>query len=218
MPEPGHKRKTYGVHSNISYLLISVSAVILFYIGFTHINDPDEFSRNYSRLVIIEGVFAVTGLFFSDMFHLEKLDLYPKKETARPITIITMMVFVSGLLLSEAIQIGSRVTLTISETEIALGIIFSAPAEESFLRGFLLSFTSWLSDRFNVKRYVAFTHVDEKSGLKTTVGMSGFEFVGCFVSAIIFALMHVNYYGNDAMILSLFLMGLVFLYEAMKSG
>lgn len=210
MPEPTKRTERYGVHSKLSYVLISISVVVLLYIGLRHLNDADEFSRNFSRLVLLEAIFATTGLFFSDLFYLKTFTFYPNKRTARPITLITVIIFISSAFLSEVIQVISRVPATISDAEIALGIIFSAPAEESFFRGFFLSFISWGSEQFKLKKYSLFNYTDRKTGVQFILGVNGVEFVGGFVSALMFAMMHVNYYGDNAMIVSLFFMGLLF--------
>jgi len=210
MPEPRKRAERYGIHSKVSYALVSISVVVLLYIGLRHINDADQFSRDFSRLVLLEAMFAISGLFFTDIFYLREFSLYPKKEKARPITLITVIVFISSAFLSEVIQVVSRVPATISNAEIALGIIFSAPAEESFFRGFFLSFISWGSEYFKLKRYTLFTYTDRKNGVVFRFGVNGVELVGGFVSAVMFAMTHINYYGDTAMVMSLFFMGLLF--------
>ena len=210
MGEPKRITRPYGIHSKLSYTITLISVVFLLYIGLTHINDPDQWSRDFSQLVLLEALFAMTGLLFTDMFYIKEFSIFPKKETQRPITIVTMVVVVIGLLTTQIIQVLSKVPYTISEAEIALGIVFSAPAEEAFFRAFFLTFMSFISESFDLKRYTLFKYKERKTGVEVVVGLNGFEFVAAFISAIMFALMHINYYGDNALMLSLFLMGLLF--------
>lgn len=200
MPEKRFfRRDTLSSYSKVSYILTVVAVVVEFYIGFSHINDTDAYSRNFATFAILEGFFALTGLLLIDPLRGQGFDVYPKGRF-RSITSTTLIVFAITFFLSEFIQIIGQVALTIPDVEFALAIIFASPAEESFFRGFMISAFSSISKSFGFKEY----------NLSKKIRFSAFEVIGVIISAVAFMSIHTNYYNSVYMLISIFFSGVVY--------
>lgn len=193
------KYSSFSIHSKVSYILGILTIIVQFYLGFTHINDLDFAGRQFATLNFLEGIFVMVGLFLPDIIRGLGFKLYPK-DNFRPITSITLIVFIFTLGLNFIIQAVSQVALTIRNIEMAFAIIFAAPAEELFFRAFLGE---------------TFTKISKASGLKEIKltkkkSIGHIEIIGIVVSSVLFMFLHINYYGNIRLLMVVFFGGLVY--------
>jgi membrane protease YdiL (CAAX protease family) len=197
------KDLNYGlsIHSKLSYFLTTLTILIQFYLGFTHISDTDPTGRYFSTFCLIEGMFAIGGLFLPDLIRGYRLGLYPKDRFKR-ISTITIFVFIVSLVLNMLIQAIIKVPLTIRDIEMALAIVFAAPAEEMFFRAIFIETFSKTSEKLDLGSIVISKKKNRKIG--------HLEIVGLFVSSIAFALLHVNYYDDIRLMSIVFLGGLIY--------
>jgi len=193
------KNKNISINSKISYILGILTIIVQFYLGFTHIGDSDPASRQFVTLNFMEGTFVIIGLFLPDIIRGLKPSLYPKNNF-RPITFMTFIVLITTLTLNMLIQTISQVALSIRNVEMAFAILFSAPAEELFFRAFLGETFAKLSRSSGLK--------DIQITKKRSIGH--IEIMGFIMSAILFTLLHVNYYGDIRLLFVVFFGGLIY--------
>jgi len=187
-------------HTKVSFYIGILASVILLYIGIRHLNDPIEFDRNFGIKAALEGLFALIGLHAIDMVRGKKLSLYPKQFA--PFRLNTLM---RGMIIFACvglIQILMQyVPLKIKAGEMALAIVFAAPAEEIFFRGVLISLAIQLGKILGKDRA-------RHSGSRLS-RMNPFVIAGIILSAMAFMSIHVNYYGYPTLMLTVFASGLV---------
>jgi membrane protease YdiL (CAAX protease family) len=167
---------------------------IQFYLGMMHVNDADAFGRNFGILALWEASFAFVGILLTDVVRghgfppQQFRDLDPKTLEKTLITFIIIAVVQLAIFF---------IPLTISDYEMAMGIVFAAPAEELFFRAFLMSI-------FIRVGYDSQNKIDLFGKKK----ISYVEIAGIIISSVAFMFLHVNYYGNISAMLTVFFGGI----------
>lgn len=197
----------YSVHSKLSYFLLLLAMVIQFFIGFRHIGDADPIGRQFGTLTIVEGIFAMFGLFLIDPINSLGLRVKPKPETYRKVGMYSLLSLTVALILNMLIQVVSKTTLTIRDEEMALAIIFCAPAEEAFFRGFLMTLFMKGDQEFSK----GFKDIP-KVKLSRKKELSMFIIFAILIDAMMFALLHVNYYDQLDLMFIVFFGGAVYAF------
>ncbi len=184
-----------SVHSKLGFSLGLISIIILFYIGFPYIFEADRFYIQNGIIAIFESVFAFIGLFFTDILICEKIQFRKKLKDDHIYSLICAIYLF--LILGIIQKILGGFSFAISDTEIDLLIILSAPAEELFLRGFILS----IFIRFNKNSKFKAKFSEKKQ-------LSILPVIGIILSSILFVRIHVFDYSNISFLLQLFLGGI----------
>lgn len=195
-----------SIHSKLSYFLGLLTIVIQFYLGFSHITDVDYAGQYFGTMSIIEGIFCLVGMFLPDILKFKRFDLYPG-DRFRPLTSKTALVFMICLSLNIIIQIIIQIPLTIRDIEMALAIVFAAPAEELFFRAFLIGIFDRISDEVEEDKLSRKTGI---SALSIILSGTVFGIFSWFFTSTLFALFHVNYYNDIRLMLIVFLGGMVY--------
>lgn len=189
-------RNRESIHTKISYYAGILAFIGQFIIGIPHLFDSNINDQIFGRLCLLEGSMALIGIFFIDLVRGNGIQLKP--DNFRKNNPLTFMRFVIIFVIMIGIQfITQFIPLTIRSYERALAIIFCGVSEELFFRGFLISLFIRMGKNSNVK----FRITKKKE-------ISIIEIMGILVSAVLFALIHANYYNNLAMLISVFVAGL----------
>lgn len=197
----------YSVHSKISYFLGLLTIVIQLYLGLSHVGDLDQVGRTFGTLSIIEAIFCSIGMFLPDILRRGRdAQIYPKYDF-RPLSTYTALTFMLALALNITVQVIIQIPLTIRDIEMALAIVFAAPAEELFFRAFLINVFDRVSEEVKEEK------VAKRTGIKSIgILLSGTAF-GLFswiFTSLLFALFHVNYYGDVRLMLIVFVGGFIY--------
>lgn len=193
--ESDQKYWTESVHTVLSYWFGVLAVGIQFSLGFLHL---DSF---FGQMCLVEGVLGLSGVLFLDLLHGKK-SIYPKPfKKVHPNT-FTRFVITFGVI--ALIQLLFQIVPLITSTEMALGIVFCAVCEEYFFRGLLMEpcFRVGMKskDKFTVWKYSPEKKKPDKE-------MSYIELGSIVLSALIFALFHVNYYTQPRLVLMVFVGG-----------
>lgn len=165
-----------SVHTKLSYSLAVLAFSIQFFIGIRHLG------TQFGQLVLFESLFALSGILFLDLIHGKK-SIYPKRFKPISPNLFFRFGIIFGII--AVIQfIFYYVPITIRDAEVALAIVFAGVSEEFFFRGILLEpfFRAGVSD--------------EKIKLWKDKKIAYVEIFGILFSGLLFAIFHVNYYGN----------------------
>lgn len=187
---------TESVHTILSYWFCVIAVGIEFALGFLHL---DSF---FGQMCVAEGFLGLSGLLFLDLLHGKK-SIYPKPfKKVHPNTFYRFVITFGVIAL---IQFLFLIVPLITSTEMALGIVFCAVCEEYFFRGILMEpcFRVGMKskDKFTVWKYSPEKKKPDKE-------MSYIELGGIVLSAVIFALFHVNYYSQPRLLLMVFAGGI----------
>jgi len=189
-------RDKESVHTNIGYYLGLVAILVQFIVGIPYLFSNSSFDQSFGEKAILEGFFAIIGLFFTDIFLGSKLRFKPKnfKRIHGDMFLRTGIVLACLVIAQTLTQF---VPMTVRDESMALAIIFCGICEELFFRGFIMTFF------INMEK-------DSKSRITITkkTSISNIEIVGIILSSIGFAVMHTNYYNNPQLIFAIFLSGL----------
>lgn len=180
------------------FYIILIAGVILLIIGVRHINDKDSFGALWGRLCLMEAGFAFVGLIGVITINAvvnEEFSIIPKFKKFDLQTILRTF-FLFGIIYLVQI-IFQVVPLTIESLEMGIGIVSAGPAEESLFRGFIL---------------LLFIEMGKKKPEYKPI----FDIIGCVLSSSIFAMIHVNYYGNIANMGIIFVSGLFYSFFILK--
>jgi membrane protease YdiL (CAAX protease family) len=165
------------------------------YLGIMHINDADVYGRNFAILALVEAGFAFFGIMLTDIVRGHSFPPRQFRELHEDTFQRTMITFFLIAVVQVAIFF---IPLTVRDYEIAMGMIFAAPAEELFFRGLLMSIA------------IRIGHNDEnKISLGKNKKISYTEIIGIVVSSTAFMLLHVNYYNNIGAMTTVFFGGIV---------
>lgn len=185
-----------SIHSNLGFIIGLVSIIIIFYIGFPYIFEVEEFDRNNGIFAIFESAFLFIGLFFTDIIRGEGT-IFKKKLKEDHINSLIFAIFLF-FLLGLIHGLFDRFNLIISNTEIDILIILSAPAEELFFRGFIISI--FLSINKIIEPKSKFL----KNGYSSILPV-----IGIIISSIFFARLHVFQYDNISFLFAVFIVGII---------
>lgn len=185
-----------SVHTQLSYWLLVMATGVELILGLIHIDEL------FGQMCLVEALFGLSGLLFLDLLHGRKT-IYPKK--FKPIHKNTFFRFGVTFGVIVLIQYLFQIVPLITSTEMALGIVFCAPVEEYFFRGIIMELTFRIGekskDKFTVWKYSPKKKKPDKE-------MSYIELGGILLSAVMFATLHINYYGDARLIGMVFVGGL----------
>ena len=190
-------RKKESEFTKLAWYLIIFSIMIEIGLGLTYIFEIDEYKNNFGTITLIEGVMALMGLLLLDVIYGKPFQFKPDSRNFKKPefdTLLRTIVILAGIML---IQVIFFLPLTIRDYEIALAITFAAPAEEVFFRGFLISIFIVMADKGDFKKYP----ITKKKEI------APIEILGIIISSMMFALLHINYYGNNRLMLAVFASG-----------
>lgn len=184
-----------SIFSKIAFWLIISAIGIQLYLGLRHVGDSDVAGSTFGTMCLIEALIGGVGLFFTDIIRDNR---FPPKNY-RKITLNTIIISFATFIVIAIVQLVIfAVPLTIRDEEMAFAIAFAAPVEEVFFRAFILSI------------FVRFGYDDEEKIKIPILGVvSIIEILGFGFSAIAFAALHVNYYGDFRLLLVVFIGGII---------
>lgn len=185
-----------SIHSKLGFILGFISLIIIFYIGYPSVFEVDNFYRHSGILAMFECTFAFIGLFFTDILRCERIQFRKKLKDDHIISLFFAIVLFSILGLIQTLL--GRFNFAISDTEIDILIILSAPAEELFFRGFIISI--FLSFNKNTKPKSKFLKKEQLSILPV---------IGIIISSIFFARLHVFRYDDMSFLFAAFIGGMI---------
>lgn len=172
--------------TRIVFVLSLFAIVVLFFIGVRHLD-------TYGRINILEGLFALSGIFMIDFIRTNDFALpYQNYKPFKPISVLlhTSIMLFSVVLIQFVVL---RVPFVIDKVELALSIVFVSVAEELFFRGVIISGFKKMGEFFEPKSRI------------TIMGI-----VGIVVSSVFFALIHQNYYDDPNMFIGVLVGGFAF--------
>ena len=193
--------------------MVVIAIIIQLFIGIPHLNDVDPVGARFGTLTVLEATLGLLGLFFIDPIRSLGFRLRPKKDEWQPIDMYSGYTLMVAFPLNILLQLIVVIPLTIRDYEMALAIVFAAPCEEVFFRGVLMSLFmrgDQIWDKLpkvkvlNQKRdeYGKILHQEKYISILTASGI--------FISSLIFALFHVNYYDDWRLMAMVFLGGVVY--------
>lgn len=200
MPNP-RRKKDYdlynpqlSIHTRITYIAGMVCIGVLLYLGFRHIGDSDAAGQRFGFVTLLEGGFALIALLLTDTIRDHGLFPRPFRSLHEKFLKRVLIIF-AGIAAIQFIFI--MIPLTARDLEIGLAIVFASVAEELFFRAFFISIA------------VRFGHDDRnKIDLPQKKRISFIEIGIVILSSIAFALIHVNYYSDMSLMLTVFFGGL----------
>ena len=183
-------------HTRLGYILVLFAGIVELYLGISYLSTGAEADIQFGQLTLLEGIFALVSLVAIDPIMGKGFSLYPKKfkqlnltKTAYRTLILLFVMIVIQILF----QI---IPLTVRDIDKALAIAFAGPAEEAFFRGFLMSVFIAIGQNMPKIEF------GERA-------ISFLEITGMAVSGGLFALLHVNYYGDISLMLTVFTAGII---------
>lgn len=152
-----------------------------------HWNDIDDFGQRWGRFALFMSVLGWIGFFSINMFSTGGITLKPafKPINASETAILTFAIFFANVGYQLVL---SRLGFSISPYEQIAYNLFAPAIEEQFFRGFLIDLIS---------------NVDSKNS-----GIGKFSAV--FISSLLFAAIHQNYWNDLMRLLAVFGGGLIF--------
>lgn len=181
--------------TRIDFAMSIIAVVVLFVIGVRHID-------TYGRINILEGLFALSGIFLIDFIRTNDFVLpYQNYKPFKPVPVLlhtTIMLF--SVVFIQFVVL--RVPFVIDKVELALSIVFASVGEELFFRGVLISgfkkIGNFLQTPFQIKI------------LNFRLRFSILGIIGIIVSSVFFAVIHTNYYDDPRMLLGVLIGGFAF--------
>ncbi len=183
--------------TKVAFYLGYLSALVLFIIGLRHLGDVAEFDRRFGIRATLEGLFAFAGIYLVDLVKGKQFRIIPKRFTPITPKTLTRGILIFGVLALIQIVL-MQIPLRIRSGEMAIAIVFAAPAEELFFRGVILSVIIELG---KITKHTS-------HGPKL-LRITPIELAGLVLSALAFMSIHINYYGNLQYMLIVFISGLI---------
>lgn len=213
------KNKQRTIFTKYIWYLAILTIVVLLIIGLPYINSVYSDEQDFFIKTISEALMTLSALLLIDFIVYNRFYLKLRHREFRNVDSNTGIRSVLILFVVVIIQIVSQmVPLTARNIDIALAIIFAAPAEELFFRALIISvfskFGKNMDPLISIRIYYP---MDDKEGLKRSwkdgkeVFYRDFSFVdaiGILISAAAFAFIHTNYYYSPNLLLAIFLGGL----------
>ena len=180
--------------TKIAFVLSIFAVMVQLYIGLRHINDIDIYSQQWARICILEAFFGIVGLLAIDLIMGTYTGIIPKNFKR----IDSNLLFHTGVALASIllIQVVCQATLTIEDYEKGMAILFCSVCEELFFRGVLM---------FIFIKVGSYTKKIKVYGKKE---ISPITIMGIVFQAYFFAAMHINYYNNIPVLVSMFFSGI----------
>lgn len=176
----------------VSKIFSLVAFLVTVYFAVKYIPSSDQFAREFGYLNMMESIFALVGLIFINSVEYGQLNLTETKSFNTQSAIRALII----LFILVIVQLTTKVPLRVKTIEVAVSITAAAVCEELFFRGVLIG------------------AVDNFDGFKYSISLFGkelhlIEIIGILVVAVLFMLIHQNYYGEFKLLLTVFLSGLV---------
>lgn len=188
-------------YTRLVYFIIIIAIVVEMYLGFTYINSDIPADATFGYITMIEAVMGLIGFLVMDLLRTGKFEVYPSRFKESTDTLYIKVGIT--ILLLEAVQIVAGMFLTVRDYEKAAAIIFAAPMEEVFFRGFIMTIFIIASKNLPKKYKLSFKVGKEKKDL------SFIDVTGILFSSILFMMLHVNYYGNYVFLIGALVSGIV---------
>lgn len=176
--------------SSVTRILVFLSSSWFIYLIISHANiEADREWVNYSFYMLFFNIIGFTTLpFIQGTYDKKEFNIsafFEKKALSLSSALKALIIGFSLIL----IQFITKFALTITDWEHAAYVVAASISEEMFFRIFLLSIFSKQVFR---KNYSIFLPI-----------------IGIIIQSIAFTVMHVNYYDNPAMLVSVFIGGVV---------
>lgn len=192
----------YSEHTKVGWGLGILSTFFGVYLGLTYLLPGED--MYFAIITIVEGLFALAGLLCIDLFYGKKLQFKPKHfKPPEPATLL-QTVYILGTLAVFQILI-MQIPLTVRDWHRALAIMFAGPSEELFFRGLLLTpFIIWGKNdtKFKIKNPFGGKN-------KYWLEISPSEIGGIVLSSIAFMILHINYYGDTVLMITVLGSGVI---------
>lgn len=188
-------------HTSLGWYLGILAVFFEIYIGLTYILSPED--QYFAIMTIAEGGFALAGLLFIDAIYGKRIQFKPDHFKKPEGATFLRMIYILGTL--TVLQILMQFPLTVREWHRALAIVFAGPAEELFFRGLLLT-PFIIMGRNDVKLRIK-NPIKGKN--KYLLEITPTEIAGIILSSMVFMVLHINYYGNITLLITVFLSGVV---------
>ena len=191
----------YSEHTRLGWGLGILAIFFGLGIGLTYVFSSDKYDQTFGILTIMEGGFALTGLLLIDVINGKQLQIKPDYFKPPETSTLKRTIFILGAL--SILQIIMQFPLSVRDWHRALAIMFAGPAEELFFRGLMLS------------PFVRLGKNDTKLKIKNLFGggyileVSPTELLGIFISSMAFMMLHINYYGDKKLLVTVFLSGVI---------
>lgn len=182
-----------SVNTRISYITILLAIIFQFFLTFKYIGSKNPEEQFFGTITLIYVIVAMVGLFLTDPLRGHPVKIKPHFQKSNPSTFIRAVIIFVVIVLIQTILM--KAPLTIRDSERALAIVFAAPAEEAFFRGFLITLFTAIRTG---KKYKL------PGNRKITIT----EIIGIIISSLSFAYLHTNYYNNLNFMLIVFISGL----------
>lgn len=195
------KVSKYSVHTRLGWGLGVLSIFFGVGIGLTYLLPAED--RTFGIITVIEGVFALVGLVFIDVIYGKKAHLKPDFFKPSETATIIRMIYTLGVLSLFQIAI-MRMPLTVRTWHRALAIMFAGPSEELFFRGLLLApfiLYSRNTTKLKIKNPI-------QKG-KYLLEITPLELGGITFSSFAFMMLHINYYGDRLLLITVFGCGII---------
>lgn len=176
------KLKQQPNHTRISYMLSILAIVIFMYLSLKYGRETGDLG-NWGKFSYLQAGFAIIG--FVGYQFITQESLLPK--IYRQLDIDTILYSVLTLVAILFVQLVAQVLITITGFEQIAFTLGAAIAEELYFRAFLISAICYALKNTKIEKPVAI-----------------------IISASAFAAAHVNYYGNFAVLISVFVSGIVY--------
>jgi len=171
-----------SVHTLFSYWSCVLAIGIELFLGLRHLDEL------FGQLCIMEALFGLSGILLLDPIHGKK-KLYPEVfKKIHPDSLFRFAVIFGIIAL---IQFVFQIIPLITSTEMALAIAFCPVCEEYFFRGIMME-PFFKAGRDAPK--------DERIKLWKDREITYWEIFGILFSGLLFAIFHINYYGNPNLI------------------
>lgn len=181
--------------TRIAFYMGCLAVGIQLFLGFRHINDPDLYGQQFAQICLLEATFGIVGLLSIDLISGTFTNFYPKNfKRIGSDTLFFMGVALVAILIT---QIITQTTLTIEDSEMALGILFCSISEELFFRGVMMAVF------LRIGSYTKKIKISKKLEI-SPITIAGIILQGCF-----FGLLHTNYYTQPDILTAMIISGII---------
>ena len=203
------KGKVKSIYTKFGWYGLLIAILVMFYVGIKYYNSDNEFERLFGLVGIMEGIFALAGLFLPDMIIYRRFTFKPESNEFMPFELKTegsnmiynnigvqtlFIVFITLLIHF----IFAFTPITIQYYDMVLAYAFAGFSEEAIFRGLIMGGFIKLAESFpNMTRY--------KLTKKRSITL--LEVMGILLSSVLFMSIHFNYYEYPEVMLATFFSG-----------
>jgi membrane protease YdiL (CAAX protease family) len=196
-------------HTKIGWYLGIIAIIVELSLGFTYAFSVKESDKIFGITTLIEGSMALIGLFLIDIVYGNSFDIKPDRfKKVDNYKTFKATIYTFGVLF--LVQLLLQFPLTVRTWQRVFAIWFAGPSEELFFRGLLLAPFLREADQNKQSKDIFYKRYSVRLSEKITlISISLIEFTGITISAIVFALLHYNYYDSRILIMMVLLSGIV---------